>query len=148
MRVPWPACMHENVDMAVEPSSLSRAILRLQEAIDLYEQDPSQTIVRDGLIQRFEFTYEIATKMIKRALEEASASPAQYDEMSFATLIRSANEQGLLLGDWPRWRHYRDMRSRTSHTYDEAIALQVVADLGGFLEEAAFLRDQLLRHAS
>ncbi len=144
----WLACMEDNVNMAIELGSMSRALLRLLEALDLYEQDPSQTIVRDGLIQRFEFTYEIATKILKRALEEAAASPAQYDQMSFATLIRSANEQGLLLGDWPRWRHYRDMRSRTSHAYNEAIALQVVSDIGGFLQEALFLRDRILERAT
>jgi len=140
--------MEDNVNMAIELGSMSRALLRLQEALDLYEQDPSQTIVRDGLIQRFEFTYEIATKILKPAREEAAASPAQYDQMSFATLIRSANEQGLLLGDWPRWRHYRDMRSRTSHAYNEAIALQVVSDIGGFLQEALFLRDRILERAT
>ena len=60
--------------------------------------------------------------------------------MPFADLIRSANEQGLLLGDWPKWRLYRDMRNKTSHTYDEEIALAVVADIPPFLEEVCFLR--------
>jgi hypothetical protein len=32
--------------------------------------------------------------------------------MSFQDLIRSGNEQGLLLGDWPTWRRYREMRSK------------------------------------
>ena len=31
--------------------------------------------------------------------------------MSFADLIRSGNEQGLLLGTWPDWKRYRDMRA-------------------------------------
>jgi hypothetical protein len=46
--------------------------------------------------------------------------------MAFADLIRSANEQGLLLGDWSAWKIYREMRSKTSHTYDEEIAIEVV----------------------
>ena len=63
--------------------------------------------------------------------------------MAFQDLIRSANEQGLLAGDWPAWRTYRDMRSKTSHTYREAAAIEVVAGIPGFLAEAAFLRDRL-----
>ena len=124
-------------------SNFERAIARLEEAIAEYEQDTTRTVVRDGLIQRFEFTYEIAHKTLKRFLEFASPSPEQYDKMVFQDLIRSANEQDLLLGDWSDWRRYRDMRSKTSHTYDEEIALEVLAGIPEFLEEARYLRDRL-----
>ncbi len=134
--------------MSLELTKLSNAIARLGEAMALYVQDPSQAIVRDGLIQRFEFTYEITHRTLKRALEEFSASPEQYDKMSFPSLIRSGNEQDLLRSDWPRWQHYRGMRSKTSHTYDEAIALEVVADIADFLAEATYLRDRLLERAA
>ena len=80
---------------------------------------------------------------MKRFLEFASPSPEQYDKMVFQDLIRSANEQDLLLGDWSDWRRYRDMRSKTSHTYDEEIALEVLAGIPEFLEEARYLRDRL-----
>ncbi len=115
----------------------------LAEALEIYARDPSQTLIRDGLVQRFEFTYEVAHKMLKRALEASSASPEQYDRMAFADLVRSGNEQGLLLGDWPQWRRYRDMRARTSHSYNESVALEVVGGIGRFLLEAAHLRDTL-----
>ena len=81
--------------------------------------------------------------MLKCYLEMASAASEQFDSMPFQDLIRSSNEQGLLLSEWPRWRTFRDMRSKTSHTYDEAKALEVVAEIPAFLEEASFLRDQL-----
>ena len=35
------------------------------------------------------------------------------------------------------------MRSKTSHTYDEEIALEVLAGIPKFLEEARYLRDRL-----
>lgn len=124
-------------------SNFERAIARLEEAIAEYEQNTTKTVVRDGLIQRFEFTYEIAHKTLKRFLEFASPSPEQYDKMIFQDLIRSGNEQGLLLGDWPDWKQYRDMRFKTSHTYDEEIALEVLAGIPAFLEEAHYLRNKL-----
>lgn len=123
--------------------SLSNAITRLDEGWQRYQQDISDTQIRDGLIQRFEFTYEISHKTLKRYLEYTSANPAEFDQMTFQNLIRTANEQGLLLGDWADWKQYRDMRSRTSHTYDEATALAVVQGIEKFLAEAVFLQSTL-----
>lgn len=130
-------------DTRLDFSSLSKAVTRLTEGWARYQLDTTDTQIRDGLIQRFEFTYELSHKMLKRYLEMVSPSPEQYDAMAFADLIRSGNEQGLLRSDWPRWRVFRDMRSRTSHTYDEAVARDVVAAIPDFLEEACHLLLQL-----
>lgn len=134
--------------MQLDISSFQKAITRLREGLARYEQDISDTQIRDGLVQRFEFTYEIAHKTLKRYMELASATPEQYDLMPFQDLIRSGNEQGLLLGDWSAWRGYRDMRSRTSHTYDEDVALQVVAGIPAFLKEALHLYEKVEQRLS
>jgi len=76
-----------------------------------YERDVADTQIRDGLIQRFKFTYE----------------------------------QGLLLGDWPKWKVYREMRGKSDHAHDQKIALEVVAGIPEFLREAIHLREQLSR---
>jgi len=68
--------------------------------------------------------------------------------MSFQELIRSANEQGLLLGDWPAWRRYGDMRAKPSHTYSASVAAEVVTGIPEFLAEATHLSDQLSRRAT
>jgi nucleotidyltransferase substrate binding protein (TIGR01987 family) len=116
---------------------------RLAEGLARYESDTTDTQIRDGLVQRFEFTYEISQKTLKRYLESVSPSPGEYDAMPLAGIIRSANEQGLLLGVWSDWKLYREMRSRTSHTYNEEVALQVVSTIPKFLAEAAFLLQKL-----
>ncbi len=130
-------------DRKLNLTPLARAIDRLEEGWQRYQQDTSDTQIRDGLIQRFEFTYEISYKTLKRFLEATSANPAEFDAMSFQDLIRTANEHGLLLGTWPDWRRHRDMRAKTSHTYDETVALDVVGGIPGFLAEARYLHDQL-----
>ncbi len=122
-----------------------RAIQRLEEGLARYRADTGDTQIRDGLVQRFEFTYELGHKVLKRYLEYASANPEQFDEMTFQDLIRTANEQGLLLGDWTDWRGFRDMRARTSHTYNEDVAVEVVEGIPRFVEEAVYLRDRLQR---
>ena len=127
---------------------LERALQRLQEGLARYQQDVGDTQIRDGLIQRFEFTYEISHKMLKRYLESISPNPQQYDGMPFQDLIRSGNEHGLLRGEWADWRRYRHMRSKTSHTYDEDTAHEVVAVMPSFLEEVRYLCDQLRNRLS
>jgi nucleotidyltransferase substrate binding protein (TIGR01987 family) len=128
---------------ALNFDSLQRALARLEEGLQRYNRDPSDLQIRDGLIQRFEFTYEAAHRAVKRYLESTSADPTFVDQMTFSELIRTANEVGLVRGDWPTWRSYREMRARTSHTYDEVNALAVVAGLPGFIEEIGALVDEL-----
>lgn len=129
-------------------SPLQRAIKRLDEGWARYQLDTGDTQIRDGLIQRFEFTYEISHKMLKRFLEATSPNPTAFDAMAFQDLIRTANERGLLLGDWPDWRRFREMRARTSHAYDEAIAEGVVAGIPRFLDEIHHLLAQLEQRTS
>ncbi|NGZ06313.1 MAG: nucleotidyltransferase [Magnetococcales bacterium] len=124
-------------------SPLERAVQRLDEGLSRYQQDVSDIQIRDGLIQRFEFTYEISHKMLKRFLVLASPSQDVIDNMLFPDLIRTGNEYGLLLGNWTDWKKYRERRGKTSHTYDEKIAADVVQYIPEFLKEAQFLLDQL-----
>lgn len=127
----------------IDITPLTNALRRLEEGWTRYAADTSDTQIRDGLIQRFEFTYELSHKMLKRFLESVSATPDEFDTMSFQDLIRSGNEQALLASDWAAWRGFRDMRSKTSHTYDEGVAVAVVAGIPAFIEEARYLVDQL-----
>jgi nucleotidyltransferase substrate binding protein (TIGR01987 family) len=128
---------------ALDLTPLAKALARLSEGLARYQADTADTQIRDGLVQRFEFSYEISHKMLKRYLEQASATPTALDAMPFADLIRTAKEQGLLRGNWLEWKRYREMRSRTSHAYDEAVAVEVVAGIPAFLSEAQYLLQQL-----
>ena len=128
---------------AVDVGPLANAVQRLREGLRRYEQDTTDEQIRDGLIQRFEFTYELSHRMLKRFLAQTAASPGAIEPMSFADLIRTGNEHGLLHGDWPAWRRFREMRARTSHAYDAAIACEVVAGIPEFLVEAEHLCREL-----
>jgi len=129
--------------MTLDVSSLANAVRRLREGVARHRREPGDEQLRDGLIQRFEFTYELAHKMVRRYLQEAAASADEIARLSFADLIREANAQGLLHGDWPAWRRYREMRTRTSHTYDSGVAGEIAAEIPAFLDEAEFLLAEL-----
>jgi nucleotidyltransferase substrate binding protein (TIGR01987 family) len=132
----------------LDTTSLGNAVRRLREGLARYERERTDEQIRDGLIQRFEFTYELSHKMIRRYLKETTASPDEIDRLAFADLIRTANAQGVLRGDWPVWRRFREMRTRTSHTYDAGVASEVVAAIPEFLEEAEHLFGELQRRVA
>ena len=129
--------------MPLDISPLCNAVDRLAEGLARYRQDTTDDQIRDGLIQRFEFTYELSHKMLKRYLESISPSPETIDQMAFADLIRLGREQGLVRSEWKAWREFRDIRNITSHTYDLKKALVVVQAIPDFLAEAQHLRDRL-----
>lgn len=138
-----PVMMAHGGIMAMDFSPLTKAVARLDERLVRFLADESDAQIRDGLIQRFEFTYDLAHKMLRRALEEASANPEEVDRLTFPTLIRTGVEQGLVTGEWADWRMFREMRSITSHTDDEGKALQVVAVIPAFLAEVQGLLARL-----
>ena len=131
--------------MKLDTTSLGNAVRRLREGLARSEREPADEQIRDGLIQRFEFTYELSYRMLSRYLKVIAASPDEIERMPFADLIRTGNAQGLLRSDWPAWRRFREMRTRTSHTYDNKVASQVAAAIPAFLEEAEHLYAELQR---
>ena len=135
--------------MRLDLTSLVKVVSRLREGLLRYERDVTDSQIRDGLIQRFEFTYELVHKMLRRHLEQAAANPQEFDAADFQYLIRSGSEQGLLLSPWPIWRRFRELRGKTSHTYDETVAMQVVTEIPAFLKEAEHLLASLqARHGA
>jgi nucleotidyltransferase substrate binding protein (TIGR01987 family) len=103
---------------------------------------PKTSIVRDSAIQRFEYTYELAIKMLRRSLEQHEASTAVIDELAFKDLIRVGAEKGYI--ENPRaWFSYRDSRNITSHAYDEKKAESIYAVLPNFVEDARALHTKL-----
>jgi nucleotidyltransferase substrate binding protein (TIGR01987 family) len=134
--------------VALDFSPFVKVVEGLQKGLDRYNRDISDAQIRDGLIQRFEFTYDLAHKLLRRALEANAANPEAVDRMTFPDLIRTASEQGLVASDWSAWRTWREMRNITSHTYDEAKALQVAQGIPDFLTEARELVKRLVRPPS
>ena len=128
--------------MKLELSSFEKALALLDEALAEYDRTQSQ-FVKDACIQRFEYTYELAHKLLKRQLEAMSATPAEIDQMSFPDMIRTGAERGLLANSWDKWKLFRDARNATSHAYNEKKANEVFERISAFRDEAAFLLARL-----
>jgi nucleotidyltransferase substrate binding protein (TIGR01987 family) len=129
--------------MILDLTSFHRALDALDRGLARNATAPGDEELRDACIQRFEFTFELAWKMLKRRLEMDLPNAAEVDAMSFRALIRAGAEHGLI-GDVAAWFVYRDRRNITSHAYDAAKAAEVAAVLPGFARDARDLLDRLI----
>jgi nucleotidyltransferase substrate binding protein (TIGR01987 family) len=128
-------------------SPLQKSTQRLAEGLQYCQNHPQDDLLRDGLIQRFKFTYEVSHQTLTRYLKSAFANRQQFDTMTFSDQIMAANEHGLVRGDWPTWKRYRDLRVDVVRSYSESVAREVVSAIPGFLAEAFYLLEQLQRRA-
>jgi nucleotidyltransferase substrate binding protein (TIGR01987 family) len=128
---------------ALDISSLGNAIKQLRAGIEILNADPDNQLYRDGVLQRFEFTYGLSHKMLLRFLEQNSANPEEIEQMTLAALIRTGAERGLLKSGWNEWKLFREARNLTSHTYNQAKAEEFLQTIPHFLAEAEFLYEQL-----
>jgi nucleotidyltransferase substrate binding protein (TIGR01987 family) len=127
-------------------SSLAKAIASLSAALEASKTRHGDEFVRDASIQRFEYTYELCVKSLRRQLEAMSDSPAEVDALGYRDMIRSGVERGLLKSEEP-WFGYRELRNITSHIYDPAKAERVFGALSRFLRDAKALHAQLRKVA-
>jgi len=93
------------------------ALVRLNESCSL---DPNNDIVIDGVIQRFEFTFELSWKLIKLYLEYVGLG----EENSPRNVIKLAYKAGIL-SDGDAWIYMMIDRNKTSHIYDAALANEI-----------------------
>lgn len=73
---------------------LRNAVQRLREGLARHQSEPADEQLRDGLIQRFEFTYELSHRTLRRHFTQTAASPDEIAQMPFADLIRAGNAAG------------------------------------------------------
>ncbi|MDE0032292.1 MAG: nucleotidyltransferase substrate binding protein [Deltaproteobacteria bacterium] len=92
--------------------NFKRAFLLLREALD-EERELSQ-LEQEGVIQRFEYTMELAWKVMRDYLESESLVLPQVTPRA---VIRAAFESRLI-SDGETWMDALDDRNKMSHTYD------------------------------
>lgn len=128
-------------------SSLEKALTSLEYAVKRSKKVPLDEEIRDSVIQRFEYSYELSWKMLKRQLEIDSQTPTSIDAMGFKEMIREGAERGLI--DSPEvWFEYRRQRNITSHAYDETKAISVYKTALVFLQDAKLLLQKLKQRNS
>lgn len=101
------------------------AVARLTEALAEYAAHPESTVIRDGVIQRFEFTFELSWKSLREYMVDQGAA----DDAVFSKQVFKAAFAAGLIEDGDVWLDMLASRNITSHVYDDAQAAQVVSDI-------------------
>ena len=96
----------------------NQALDRLHE-VAIMDED---AIIRDSLIQRFEFTYELAWKSMFYWMRGHGEKVPEMQKPIIAAAFRCE-----LIADPQLWEDIKDERDETSHTYNEAKAMLVSA---------------------
>lgn len=97
-----------------------KAIVRLGEAVALNQVRPLTDLETQGMIQAFEYTYELAWNVMKDFFEYQ----AEEGIRGSRDAIRLAFNRGLI-ADGNTWMDMVESRIKSSHTYNEATADEI-----------------------
>jgi len=121
--------------MELITESLEKALATLKEAWMEFQKNTSNSFIRDAVIQRFEYTFELSHKILRRFLSETESSRIEISEMFFNDIIHLGCKRGLLLNDLEVWDKYRKLRNLTSYNYDEFKAEDIIVTVPVFIED-------------
>ena len=135
--------------MILDLSSLIKAVksldkilnIALSNKMDKLDQDLKDA-VRAGVIQNFEFTYELCWKFMQRWLKENQNKEEANFPRTRKDLFRIAAKCGLIK-DPESWFVYGDARNLTAHTYSEDTAEIVFEAAVKFIGDAKYLLSKL-----
>ena len=102
-----------------------KAVQRLKEAVAEHQTYPENDIIRDGMIQRFEFTFELAWKASKEFLVDQGV----LDTLNFPKQILRAAYKHYMIDNEQIWLKMLDSRNSSSHIYDDRIAASIAVDI-------------------
>lgn len=133
--------MSEGSDIRWEQrfSNYQKALLQLSEFFNGSELNRRE---EQGLVKAFEYTYELAWQTLKDFLEYQGVSGLVGSRDAF----RRAFEDGVI-ADGHLWMEMIKSRNKTSHTYNEETAAEIVAAVKdiyfpAFLELGKTLRER------
>lgn len=94
----------------------SNALRNLEEGLVLSRERELSKLEEQGVIQAFEFTFELAWKLIKDYLEYMRLDP------KFPREVIKSGFQNDIIDDGEIWMDMLEKRNLMSHTYDEKTA--------------------------
>lgn len=102
--------------------SYQKALLQLQNAVDLSKQRAFTQLEKQGVIQAFEFTHELAWNVLKDYLQDQGNQNVKGSKDATREAFKVA-----LITDGEQWMAMIRSRNISSHTYDDRVAEQLVA---------------------
>lgn len=105
-------------------SNYNKALLQFEMAVNLAHDRPLSPLEEQGLIQAFEFTHELAWNVMKDYFD--------YQGNTAITGSRDATREAFnkgLIENGEGWMEMVKSRNKTSHTYNEETAKEIVENI-------------------
>ncbi|MCE5315948.1 MAG: nucleotidyltransferase substrate binding protein [Parachlamydia sp.] len=112
-------------------------LLKARAIFERFRQDMQDDRDQAGAIQAFEFCYELAWKMMKRALESRGQEVGSPKD----TFRKAALEK--LIDDPELWFEFQQKRNLTSHTYEQENVTAILSIFDKFSKELVELIQRL-----
>ena len=113
---------HQDIRWQQRFSNYKKALLQLQNAVELNGQRALSNLEKQGVIQAFEFTHELAWNVLKDYLEDQGNQNVKGSKDATREAFKVA-----LIADGEQWMAMILSRNISSHTYDERTADQLVS---------------------
>ena len=110
-------------------SPIKKALDSLSEILQR-PQTESDLGLRDGAIQRFEYTFELSWKLMQKILD-LEHDPESTPSYSKRDLLRTMAKRGLIMDAEP-WFKFLDASNQTVHGYDDKQAEAVFKEVKKF----------------
>lgn len=101
-------------------ASYQKALLQLRNAVELSEQRALSGLEKQGVIQAFEFTHELAWNLLKDFLQDQGNQNIKGSKDATREAFKVD-----LIQDGEQWMAMIQSRNISSHTYDERTAEQL-----------------------
>jgi len=119
-------CMnHQDIRWQQRFASFNKAYAQLADALTLMAQRPLSDLEKQGTIQAFEFTYELAWNLLRDYLIWQGSTTGIAGSRD---AIREAFKRQLI-SDGHAWMAMLQDRNRTVHTYNEATANEILINI-------------------
>lgn len=112
--------MEEDIRWQQRFSNFNKAFLKLSQAVTQAKQKKLSELETEGLIQRFEYTYELAWKTLQDYIKDMGLS----DIHGPSKVLQEALKMELIT-DSEGWVKLKKSREKTSHTYDPETAEEI-----------------------
>lgn len=126
-------------------TNLASSLASLKECYQDFcaqEDEKIKTYIKDSCVQRFEYTYETAKKIMNKFLKK------EYDKSEKDLTINNIFREMYGLGiieNFENWVDYREKRNSTSHEYNDKLTYPIIEIVPKFIADTQILLTNLER---
>ena len=112
---------HQDIRWQQRFANYKKALQQLQSAVELRQQRALSNLEKQGVIQAFEFTHELAWNVLKDYLQDQGNQNIKGSKDATREAFKVE-----LIADGEQWMAMIQSRNISSHTYNEHIAEELV----------------------